>query len=242
MPKVSAGGSILDIDLLLFDLDGTLVDDRSRYISLAGFRYKALLARAGKEAADEWARLGGWDPETREINMDGPIARAARREDAAVAAASLCVHGHPWHEAKTIADEAYSAADAEQLEKYRTSLFPGAVESLVELMAGGVLLGVATNGQRSVSVDLLRQVGVLELFSVVSGSDEVKEPKPAPDLLLHACRVLSVPPDRAAYVGDQPTDAVASIAAGFGATMIVSGGSTKGATNVGSVSEIRLGK
>ncbi len=221
MPLIHINNKRVEGKLILFDLDGTLIDDRARYISLSIHRYNAIAKRTDTAAADEWARLGGWNPVKNEIRMNGPIARASRREDMAVAAAAICFHGLSWYNAKKIAEEAYAEADAIQLKTYQPRLFSGTEESLLAMKKSGWVLGVATNGEKSVSLDLINLTGVLNLFETVTGADEVKDPKPSPELLLHAAAENRISPKDCIYVGDQPVDAEAAEAAGFHAIITI---------------------
>jgi phosphoglycolate phosphatase len=206
---------------LLFDLDGTLVDDADRYKSLAALRFEALAVRAGQVAAETWAPLGGYNWKTRIIDMTGAIAKASRREDMAVAAAAIYTTGRDWHEARKIAEQAYTDADVVQMRDYTPRLFTGTEAGLRRVKEVGFSLGIATNGPSSITHELLEILKIRDLFGVVVGSEETPNPKPAPDLLQVACRKAGVSPSEAVYVGDQPVDAEAAEAASFLASIIV---------------------
>ncbi len=221
MARMLVGGEELIFRLAVFDLDGTLVDDAARYRSLASLRFRRLTELTGERVAREWAHLGGYDPDTGEVNMGGPIAKASRREDAAVAAAAVCLMGVPWHEARAITERAYNEADGEQLRDYTPRLFPGVDLALRKMNDAGFVLSLATNGQRKVSIDLLEVLGLSKLFHIVVGSEDVAEPKPAPDMLLLACQLSGVSPGESVYFGDQPTDAEAARAAGYLAAVTI---------------------
>ncbi|MCX6649509.1 MAG: HAD-IA family hydrolase [Candidatus Bathyarchaeota archaeon] len=214
-------GEELGAEFILFDVDGTLVDDEDRYRSLAVLRFDAMEARAGRRAAETWAPLGGYDPVNRVLDMSGPIAKAARREDMAIAAAAIYRAGRGWHEARALAETAYADADAIQMRDYTPKLFPGVENSLRRLKAAGFTLGIATNGSNRITCELLGILGIQGLFSVVVGSEDASNPKPAPDLLLTACGKAKMPPSGTIYVGDQPVDAEAAKAAGFIGSIIV---------------------
>jgi phosphoglycolate phosphatase len=206
LPTLKIDGGYVDADLILFDLDGTLVDDRNRYKHLASARLAAVQEAAGSEASLTWAKLMGVNPETGEVDMAGPISKAPRREDLAVAAAALYQHGHPWHEARDLAQRAYDQADRVQAELYTPRLYPGAAEALRRLREARFKLGMATNGEARITRQVLRGLDIEALFEVVVGADMVVEGKPAPDMILAACEILGVEPSRTIYVGDQPTD------------------------------------
>ncbi len=238
MPKMLVNGKELSFRFALFDLDGTLVDDEDRYRNLAAFRYTAIEARAGRKAADIWAPLGGYDPAHDAIDMSGPIAKAARREDMALAAASIYLTGCGWHEARALAEEAYADADAAQLRNYTPRLFPGVEESLRHLKGAGFKLGIATNGLSKITSELLQALNLSKLFSVVAGSEDAENPKPAPDLLLAACKKAKVAPSKTVYIGDQPVDAAAAEAAGFMAAVIVGKASVRESPKVHRVASV----
>ncbi len=221
MPTMLVNGEKIDFSFALFDVDGTLVDDENRYKNLAALRFDAISARAGKKAAEIWAPLGGYDPAEKMIDMSGPVAKAARREDVAIAAAAICRTGKIWHEARALAEAAYADADATQMKDYTPRLFHGAEASIRNLKAAGLTLGIATNGQSKITNELLDLLKIRDLFAVVVGSEDAANPKPAPDLLLAACQKVKMQPSEAVYVGDQPVDAEAAVAAGFKGCVIV---------------------
>lgn len=221
LPKIVIDGEELRFEFALFDVDGTLVDDEDRYSSLAALRFSAIETRAGRRAAKTWAPLGGYDPSRRSLDMFGPIAKASRREDMAIAAVGIYSTGHGWHEARAIAEAAYADADAAQLKNYTPRLFPGVSSSLNRLKEVGFTLGIATNGPSQVTKDIFNVLGIYGLFSVIIGSEDAVNPKPAPDLLLAACKKVNIPPSSTVYVGDQIVDAEAAEAAGCSCSIIV---------------------
>ena len=221
MSVLVVDGEKLRVKLVLFDVDGTLVDDEDRYKNLAALRFEALVTRAGLAAAEAWAPLGGYDPKKRVIDINGAIAKASRREDLAIAAAAIYTTGIPWHEARKLAEQAYAVADIIQLRDYIPRLFPGTEAGLRRVKKAGFSLGIATNGPTSITEELLKILNIRDLFDVVAGSEDTPNPKPSPDLLLVACKRVGVNPSDALYVGDQPVDAEATEAAGFAASIIV---------------------
>ena len=209
LPTLKIDDRSVEADLVLFDLDGTLVDDRDRYRHLASIRLRTVRDMAGKEASLTWAKLSGVNPETLEVDMNGPLSKAPRREDQAIAAAALYQHGHPYHEARELAQKIYDEADKAQADSYTPRLFPGTAEALKRLKDVGFRLGMTTNGETKITVQVLKALEIDGLFDVVVGADMVVEGKPAPDMILEACEMLGVDPSQAIYVGDQPTDAQA---------------------------------
>ena len=221
MPFLSILGEEIEAELILFDLDGTLLDASTRHRNLARARVETIGRLAGGRAVEEWARLSGVDRDTFEIDPQGPLARAPRREDLAVASAAIYVSGHPWHEAWELAERAYEEADRLQEALYKPSLVKGTEEALRSLKKAGFKLGIATNGESTSASAMMKALGLLDLFDVVLGADSVVESKPAPEMVLLACERVGVPPGRAIFVGDQREDMRAGRAASVRAVVSV---------------------
>ncbi|WP_405966359.1 HAD-IA family hydrolase [Streptomyces sp. NBC_00015] len=106
-------------------------------------------------------------------------------------------------------------------ESYRLAhlvpVFDGVPEMLRELRARDIGLAVATGKSGPRARSLLEQLGLLDLFTVVIGSDEVEHPKPAPDIVLKALGVLGCDPARTVMVGDAVTDLTSARGAGVAA-------------------------
>jgi phosphoglycolate phosphatase len=221
LPKIVVNDIEVECKLVLFDLDGTLVDESFRYRSLAKARMATIEEMAGTEAANRWAELSGVDPETFIVDPRGPLSKAPRKEDVAVATAALWLNKMNWFKAKEIALEAYSKADDQQSTEYKPELIKGIYRTLKDMKKTGLLLGIATNGSGKTAREIMEAIGVDSLFDVFIGADEVNEGKPSPDMILVACRRLGVRPEDAVYVGDEVTDAIAGNAANCKATIIV---------------------
>jgi len=221
MPLLSILDKEIEAELILFDLDGTLLEASTRHRNLARARTETIGRLVGGRAVEEWARLSGVHRETFEVDPQGPLARAPRREDLAVASAAIYVSGHPWHEAWELAERAYEEADRLQEALYRPSLVEGAGEALRSLKEAGFKLGIATNGESTSASAMMKELGLLDLFDVVLGADSVVEAKPAPEMVLLACERVGVPPSRAIFVGDQQEDMRAGRAASVRAVVSV---------------------
>ena len=85
---------------------------------------------------------------------------------------------------------------------------------LRKLARRGFRLGCVTYSHRPIARVELETTGLDEFFRVVLTADDVKKPKPDPEMILTACRRLRVAPAAAVFVGDTPTDRQAGQAAG----------------------------
>jgi pyrophosphatase PpaX len=182
--------------VVLFDLDGTLID--SGAIILASMRH-ATLTVLEREIEDEilMAAVGGAGL-VEQMQLLDP-----HRADELVRV--YREHNEPLHET--------------------LEAIPGVLDVLPRLRAEGRRLGIVTAKRRQ-TVDLaFAALPELEpLFDAVVGSEETERHKPEPDPLLHALALLDAEPGEAAYVGDSPFDLRAARAGGLHAVAVTWGG------------------
>jgi HAD superfamily hydrolase (TIGR01509 family) len=95
----------------------------------------------------------------------------------------------------------------------RLRVMEGASERLSSLR---LPKAVVTNSPSGIARRALETARLDRHFDAVVGSDEVPRSKPAPDLVVEACRRLAVAPGRAVLVGDSSYDEEAARAAGAG--------------------------
>jgi pyrophosphatase PpaX len=172
--------------VVLFDLDGTVVDTGA--IILASMRHAAETVLGRAYTDDQLlAAVGGPGLEAQMHALD------PSRVDELVRV--YRAHNEPLHETIAVCE--------------------GMDEVLDELRDRGHRLGVVT-AKRRVTVDLaFARVPVEHLFETVVGGDETAQHKPHPAPLLLALERLGAEPAAAAYVGDSPFDMQAARAAGI---------------------------
>ncbi len=104
-----------------------------------------------------------------------------------------------------------------------TRLLPGVGEGLAELSRRGMKLGVCSNKPLAFTRELLRHLGLADLFAAVLGPEDVPRPKPAPDMLVEALRRLEVTAAEALYVGDMVVDIKTARGAGVAVWVLPTG-------------------
>ena len=182
--------------VVLFDLDGTLID--SGPIILASMQH-ATRTVLGREIAYEElaATVGGQGlvSQMRELDPD--------RVDELVEVYKE--HNDPLHET--------------------LEAFDDFLDVLPRLRAEGRRLGIVTaKRHRTVRLALDRFPELAEQFEVVVGYEDTERHKPEPDPVLFALERLGAQPANAAYVGDSPFDIRAAKAAGTFAIAVGWGG------------------
>lgn len=92
--------------------------------------------------------------------------------------------------------------------------FPGMEALLAELEDAGIHWGVVTNKPGWLAEPLLRTLGLDARSACLVAGDTLSRRKPDPAPLLFACERIGTAPERAAYVGDAERDVAAGRAAG----------------------------
>jgi phosphoglycolate phosphatase len=177
--------------LLVFDLDGTLVDSvpdlTDALNTVLGERGYAPLSRA------EVAPMVG-------DGVPTLVARAFAARGGSEAEAAAALPGYT----------AIYEANATAL----TRPYPGVPETLAALRRGGYRLGVCTNKPQAATRRVLEGLDLAALFDGVAGGDRYKVRKPDPGHLLRLVAELGGRPARAAMIGDSENDALVAHAAG----------------------------
>lgn len=92
------------------------------------------------------------------------------------------------------------------------AVHPDASDILADLQRAGIRTAVVTNTPTELAEEILTAARLAP--ETVIGSTDVRHSKPAPDMLLLACRRLDVAPHKAIMVGDSHFDRDAAAAAG----------------------------
>ena len=179
------------IDAVVFDNDGLLLDTEEAWTRAE----TVLFARHGSTFTSEHKReLIGTSPATSAAKLEVMLDMPGRGAD--------------------LMDELHDLVMEETLAGVPPR--PGAVELLEAVRAAGKPVGVASNSARAFVERVLSGAGLLDgHFDVVVTSDDVENPKPAPDLYFAACAALGAEPERAAALEDSATGVAAARAAGM---------------------------
>jgi len=186
-------------DILVFDLDGTLVDSAPDIAAAVNALF-AELALPAVELALVRRMIGDGAP----VFLERALAHVGAAHKAADLMPRYSIH--------------YSE-NAVGL----TRLYPDVRETLTAFRAAGCKLGVCTNKPIGPTRAVLSAFGLDQMIEAVIGGDSLPQRKPDPEPLLHVIRALGGTPDRAVLIGDSTVDLATADAAGVPAVIIPSG-------------------
>ncbi|PIV64800.1 MAG: hypothetical protein COS11_00335 [bacterium (Candidatus Ratteibacteria) CG01_land_8_20_14_3_00_40_19] len=106
-------------------------------------------------------------------------------------------------------------------------LLPGAKEVLKKLKGEGYKLAVASNRPSGFSTFLLKFLGIAQYFSFVLCADQINSYKPEAKILSLIMEKLRVSPGETLYVGDMALDAETGKRAGVKTIIVLTGSSSK---------------
>ncbi|MFZ9298780.1 MAG: HAD family hydrolase [Hylemonella sp.] len=181
-----------DIEAVLFDLDGTLIDSAP---DLGAAADKMRTDRGLPSLPAEHYR---------------PMAGAGARGMLAVAFGLTPEHA----EFDALKEEFF--CNYERCMTERTYAFDGVPELIGELLGKPMLWGVVTNKSRRFTEPLTAAMPLFASARAIVSGDTTPHAKPHPAPLLEAARRLELSPEKCLYVGDDERDIVAGRAAGMG--------------------------
>jgi phosphoglycolate phosphatase len=207
MPKLLVGDREFNCKLLIFDKDGTIVEQKPVLLCLAKARFSSLTRLLGARVAEKWAEAVGVNLQTEEIESEGPLAVAPRREEVFVTALIIyqCKRAG-WDDAKQLAEKAYEEAEKAMTPPFGAVVLPSVFATLQALKARGFKTALATNDSHRRTQKSLNSLKISVYFDVVLGADDVERNKPAPDMILKACKLAKCSPRDAVMIGDSRSD------------------------------------
>ncbi len=180
-----------DIEAVLFDLDGTLIDSAPD-LGAAADKMRTDRGLASLPLADY-----------------RPMAGAGARGMIGIAF-GLTPDDDGFGDLKEEFFANYEACMTE-----RTYAFDGVAELIAQIDRSGLKWGVVTNKSARFTLPLTRRMPLFESAQTIISGDTTPHAKPHPAPLLEAARQLQLHPGRCVYVGDDERDIVAGRAAGM---------------------------
>ncbi len=180
-----------DIKAIIFDLDGVLVDT-------AEYHYRG------------WQRLADEEDLPFDRKANEALRGISRRESLL-----LILKGRQLPEEKL--QEMMERKNRYYVEYIQqvtpADMLPGALDLLLEIHAAGLKCAIGSASKNTCTV--VDKLGIQHLVDAISDGYSVTNPKPAPDLFLHAAGQLGLSPAQCVVVEDAAAGVEAAIAGGF---------------------------
>lgn len=195
---------ILDVEAVLFDLDGTLIDSAPVYYKIIEVAFQRLdFPLVSNQTLVEALKDGefNWD-----LVLPSPV-KFTREE--------------MIRKARGIIDEISGPMFREAV-----TLVAGTGEVLRQIRRKGLKLGIVTSTPRNnlaLKLTPLKEAGVDAFFESIITSDDVRNKKPHAEPLILCSQRLCVTPGKSAYVGDTRVDIRAGKAAGMKTIGVLTG-------------------
>ena len=185
--------------IILFDLDGTLIDSTEAILESFTVAYKTFEAEVPADTLIK-AEIGH------------PLDAMFQTLGVEEGKVWDYVHAYKMHYRKISCE--------------KTVLLPEAREA-VELASKHATLGVVTTKTAKYSIELLEHMGLMDYFEVLIGREDVENPKPHPEPVYKALSKLQSDTTKCWMVGDTCMDMHAAKAAGIEAIAVTCGYGTK---------------
>ena len=202
--RLSSEDCKLTVAAVMFDLDGTLIDSVPIYYEIIDI----VFAELGVPAVSRENLLEAMDDGEFDWNCVLPDHMKKRKNELS-------------KKARGIIDEIAPAMFHKQVK-----LIPGADDIFREIASTGAKIGLVTSTpaqQMAIKMLPLSNAGLEKQLEVIVTADDVRHKKPAAEPLLRCSKMLGVPSEKCAYVGDTRVDIRAGKAASMETVGVLTG-------------------
>lgn len=200
--------TIEDIDLVIFDKDGTLIELYPYWSGIANYRLDNIQSML--EFDDAYKKhletVMGVDSERKELNENGPIGLLGR--DITLAAIVNVLNENGYDDAFEVCNQAFKDADILSTKNYQKLIIPinGMFKLIDSLYKKKCLVAVATNDSRERADLVFDYLKIRNKIDIVIGIDMVKHGKPAPDMINLILKELQIDKRNTVMIGDSILD------------------------------------
>lgn len=199
-----------DIDGILFDKDGTILDFRSLWIDWSRdvIRHISDEINLGGDLERQLSASIGVDWESGSWDVKGPLAIGTTQDLISILAHQLYKVDIPWNAAFSLVTNVVIKVNENINWKNRVKEVPGLETFLEKCRAHQLKLGVVTSDDHQNAVHHLKLLGIDSYFTAIIGGDQVTQAKPFPESAEKACHEMELEPQKSIVIGDSDGDMI----------------------------------
>lgn len=180
----------MKISAVIFDLDGTILEDEDEY----GHAFNKVLKSLGIDSKTP-------TPQVRGIGVKGNWPILIKKYDIKTN--------------KSLEELAHETQEAYLAEINEVTVRPGFTEFAQDLKDAGIQIALATSNTREVTEKIIKKIGVEGVFDTVTTVEEVAYSKPDPSLFTVTADKLGVEREECLVIEDAPSGVAAAQLAGM---------------------------
>lgn len=200
-----------DVDLVIFDKDGTLIDIHYYWCSMIRFRAQHLSTKFVKDQDQENAfqmlvDTMGIDSKLNKMKPEGPVGLKPRNY--IIDVTYQCMQKYSKSIVREDVVEAFKYIDLFSKGKLSEIVrpLPGVELLLKALKANEIKVAIATTDLTERAQLAMKSIGFEKYFDLIVGADRVQNAKPSPDLVHYTCEKLKINLKQSVVVGDSMAD------------------------------------
>lgn len=222
MVKININSDIIeDINLVVFDKDGTLIELYIYWFQMVSLRTKLIGERLklNKEQQDDLLYEMGVDYKNKRLRPNGPV--GLKKREVVLQAAVNYLNRIGYKDSYDLCFKIFTEVDQISSGNLQPFVKPikGALKLINDLVAAKCKIAIATTDKTSRAILAMDFLEIGEKIDLVIGADKVNKPKPDPEIIYLILESLKVNKLNAVMIGDAISDVQLGINAGLKASI-----------------------
>jgi len=229
MADIKVGREVIkDVQLVVFDKDGTLIDVHTYWVNMIKFRAELVAERLGLGEEEKLGLMDSMGVNTAlwKIKPEGPV--GLKKREIVLKAGVEYLKTVGVSDQTLLFEEVFREVDEDSSEHFDEIIKP--LDGLYQLFEGlkkhSCLIAIATTDRTERAWLAMQHIGVEDSIDFIVGADLVKKSKPATDMADLVISRLGIPKELSVMVGDAVSDVQMGINAKFRASIGVTNGLT----------------
>jgi HAD superfamily hydrolase (TIGR01549 family) len=199
-----------NIELILFDKDGTLIDIHHYWVSMIKIRAKFLVKKYFNNTNDKVKNklidLMGVDINNNKMKPEGPVGIKERAFIVSIVTCFLIENKVDVSESEieNLFKEVDESTETDILSLLK--VLPNVRELLQNLKDCHIKMAIVSTDITHRAITSMKALKLDDFFDIIVGGDAVEKSKPSADLALYVMNKLNISANRTLVIGDHPVD------------------------------------